>query len=141
MSRYTVIDSGVDDHGGQWQVGVINRSPGVLTITAPSLRALHLTGERAGQFAEAVARAVTPGQTSGPKVSSGYQMCDAIGPTPDGRVVEVGYDGPLVRLHVHGGQSAALDAGQRDQFMHAWALAESQAEAHAIEAAEAVGGG
>ena len=63
MSRYTVVDSGLDDRGGQWQVGVINRDPGTLTITAPSLRALHLSGERAEQFAEAVARAVTPGQS------------------------------------------------------------------------------
>jgi hypothetical protein len=57
-------------------------------------------------------------------------MTDAIGPTADGRVVEVGHDGPLVRLHVHGGQSAALDAGQRDQFARAFFAAERQAEAN-----------
>lgn len=64
-------------------------------------------------------------------MSSGYQMTDAIGPTADGRIVEVGHDGPLVRLHVHGGQAASLDGGQRDRFIKAYAEAERRAEATA----------
>lgn len=131
MSELVEIDNGRTMFGGRWKVG----TEGSVLVVAVDQMGLLLDGDERDRFAEAVARAVTPGQTSGPKVSSGYQMCDAIGPTADGRVVEVGWDGPLVRLHVHGGQSAAMDAGQRDQFMHAWALAESQAEAHAIEAA------
>jgi hypothetical protein len=61
-----------------------------------------------------------------------------------GKRIEIAHAEGKVRVAVKGGgvvqASIVLDGGGRDAFMHAFAVAESQAEAFAIAAAEAVPG-
>lgn len=57
---YTVVDSGRDTVGTPWEIGVSDL--GGLMVS--SRRGLILHGKQRDRFAEAVARAVTPGQVT-----------------------------------------------------------------------------
>jgi hypothetical protein len=58
---YTVIDSGKDTMGTSWEIGVSDLG-GLMVSSAR--RGLILHGEKRDRFAEAVARAVMPGQAA-----------------------------------------------------------------------------
>lgn len=63
MSRYARIDSGLDDRGRPWQVGLSNRAdrPPTLVVTVPEgTAALYFSGEERDRFAEAVIGAPAP---------------------------------------------------------------------------------
>jgi hypothetical protein len=63
MSRYTRIDSGVDERGRPWQVGLSNRvgRPPTLVVTVPEgTAALYFNGDGRDMFARAVADALKP---------------------------------------------------------------------------------
>lgn len=70
MSRYTRIDSGLDDRGRPWQVGLSNRvdGPPTLVVTVPEgTAALYFNGDERDRFAHAVARALKPIPAPRPK--------------------------------------------------------------------------
>jgi hypothetical protein len=58
---------------------------------------------------------------------SGYQMIDGI--AMPGGILEVGYDGPEVVMHVHGGQQVRLTAEGQEQFARAYMTSCQRAEA------------
>jgi len=59
-------------------------------------------------------------------MAGNYQMIDGIG--MPGGILEVGYDGPEVVFHVHGGRQVRLTAEGRERFQRAFMDAERRAE-------------